>query len=510
LKVSSTEVPPRQVALDIEVEQERLDRAMEQAFRRLAGRVNVPGFRRGKAPRPMVERVVGRDRIVEDALDELLPVVVNEAIEHEGVAAFARPRVESIEFNPLRLRATVPLEPKVELGDYRAGLHIEPTPINVDDAQVDAVVQRLRDSHAQWVPVERPVQLGDRVGIDVVGRVAGADRTVVDSRDAEYVVDPQGAAPAEGFAEQLVGMSAGEERRFMLPVRTAGTETENADFTVTLHSVKEKELPQLDDAFAQQVGDYADVDALRSEIRTELRTREEEHVNQETQALAIDKLVELSMVEFPPQLVDREADHLYETFTHNVEQQGLKLDQYLRLTGKDEAALRAEVRTEAETRVRRSLALDAFASAEQIAVDERELSGEAGEAAASVAMANPRTRERLEGAVRERKALARLVELATAGDVAGAAAPPAASESTAPTAADPEATSASVGTAEPAAAAEPGATAEGDAMSAAAAAPDADTAKIGSAASASAHTEPQSETPTPTPEAAVAHAQEQP
>ncbi len=165
------------------------------------------------------------------------------------------------------------------------------------------------------------------------------------------------------------------------------------------------------------MGDYADVDALRAEIRTELRTREEERVSQETQALAIDKLVELSTIEFPPQLVDREADHLYETFTHNVEQQGIKLEQYLRLTGKDEAALRAEIRTEAETRVRRSLALDAFANAEQISVDESELSGEAGaagEAAESVALANPRTRERLEGVMRERKAMARLVELATA------------------------------------------------------------------------------------------------
>src|SRR5262249_51572865 len=163
----------------------------------------------------------------------------------------------------------------------RTDLHVEPTVIDVDDEQVDAVVQRLRDSHAQWVPVERPVQLGDRVGIDVVGRVAEAERTVVDSRDAEYVVDPQGAAPAEGFADQLVGMSAGGEKRFNLPVRTSGSETEPADFTVTLHWVKEKELPELDEAFAQQVGDYADVDALRAEIRTELRTREEDRVSQE-------------------------------------------------------------------------------------------------------------------------------------------------------------------------------------------------------------------------------------
>ena len=124
MKVSSTELPPRQVSLAIEVEQERLDRAMDDAFRRLAGRVDVPGFRRGKAPRTMVERMIGRDRIVEEALDQLLPAVVSEAIEQEKVEPYTRPRVESIEFDPLRLKAIVGLAPKVELGDYKSDLHV--------------------------------------------------------------------------------------------------------------------------------------------------------------------------------------------------------------------------------------------------------------------------------------------------------------------------------------------------------------------------------------------------
>jgi trigger factor len=399
MKVSSTEVPPRQLALDIEVEQERLDRAMDQAFRRLAGRVNVPGFRRGKAPRPMVERVIGRDRIVEDALDQLLPEVVNEAIAQEGVSAYARPRVDAIEFNPLRLKATVPLEPKVELGNYREALHVERAPSTVDDEQVESVVRRLREAHAQWVPVERPARVGDRVGLDLTGRVAEAERPFVDAHDAEYVVDPQGSAPAEGFADQLVGLSAGDQKTFTatLPAdySDAALAGRPAEFMVTLHWVKERELPELDDAFAQQVGEYADLDALRQAIRTELRTREDERLQQELETAAIDKLVDISTVEFPPQLVELQADHLYETLARNVEQQGLKLEQYLRLTGKNEAGLRAEVRAEAETRVRRSLALDAFASAEQIVADEGD------------------------GAARERKALGRLVELATGGGANG-------------------------------------------------------------------------------------------
>src|SRR3982074_265615 len=157
VKVSSTELPPRQVSLAIEVEQERLDHAMDDAFRRLAGRVGVPGFRRGKAPRSMVERMIGRERIVEEALDRLVPEVVTEAIEQEKVEPFTRPRVESIEFDPLRLKAIVGLAPKVELGDYKGDLHVPSPEAKVEGEQIESVIQRLRESYAQWAPIERPV-----------------------------------------------------------------------------------------------------------------------------------------------------------------------------------------------------------------------------------------------------------------------------------------------------------------------------------------------------------------
>src|ERR1700687_5889240 len=140
---------------------------MDEAYRRLSGRVDVPGFRRGKAPRSMVERMIGRDRIVEEALDRLVPGVVSEAIEQERVEPYTRPRVESIEFEPLRLKAIVGLAPKVELGDYKDHLRVPSEPPPVGAEQIDSVIERLRESHAQWVPVERPVQTGDRVGLDL-------------------------------------------------------------------------------------------------------------------------------------------------------------------------------------------------------------------------------------------------------------------------------------------------------------------------------------------------------
>jgi trigger factor len=425
VKVSSTELPPRQLSLAIEVEQKRVDQAMDAAFRRLSGRVDVPGFRRGKAPRSLVERMIGRDRIVEEALDELLPAVVTEAMEQENVEAFTRPRVESIEFDPLRLKAIVGLPPKVDLGDYKSQLHVEAEAPKVDDADVEAVIQRLLNSHAQWVPVERAVETGDRVGLDLRAMVEGRESPLLDSKEAEYVVDAAGAQPAPGFAEELVGLSAGDQKTFTLNMpddyRDAEIAGKPAEFTVNVHWVKAHELPALDDDFAQQVGDYADVAALRSAIETQVRQREEDRVREQFEEAAMSKLVEISSIEFPPQLIDHQAQHMLETFTRNVEQQGLQLPQYLRLVGKEQDAFELEIREQAEENVRRSLALDAFANAENIDVEPKEVEDEVHRAAASseeaaaveqMALSNPTTMQRVQEATRERKAMARLLDLA--------------------------------------------------------------------------------------------------
>ena len=435
MKVSSTELPSRQVALDIEVEQERLDRAIDEAYRRLSARVDVPGFRRGKAPRPMVERLIGRDRIVEEALDQLVPDVVTEAIQQEKVEAYTRPRVETIELDPstrtegtgLRLKAVVGLAPKVELGDYKGDLRVSSEHASVTDEQIDGVIQRLRESYSQWAPVERAVQLGDRVGLDLLATVEDEPKALADSKEAEYVVDPSGAQPAPGFADQLIGMRPGEEKMFTLTVpddyREKSFAGKPAHFNVTLHWVKERELPALDDEFAQQVGDYSDVAGLRAGIESQLRAREEERVREQLEEAAMSQLVEISSIEFPPQLVEHQAQHMLETFTRNVEQQGLQLPQYLRLVGKEQATFEEEIRSEAESRVRRSLALDAFADAEQIGVEQQEVEDEVRRVAAGaaeadaverLAMTNPATLQRVQEVARERKAMARLLELATA------------------------------------------------------------------------------------------------
>jgi trigger factor len=449
LKVSTTEVPPRQVALDIEVEPERLERATASAVQRFAGQVNIPGFRRGKAPRAMVERYVGRDRIVEDALDHLLPVVVDEAIKQEGVEPYTTPRVESVEFDPLRLRAVVPLAPNVTLGGYATDLRITPEEVKVDPEQVQGVINRLRESNAQWVPVERPAEIGDRVGLNVQAQVVEIGRQLLDTKDAEFVLNPEGAEPAPGFSNAIVGMSAGEQRTFNLPLPEEDRDPEKPDeqveFNITVHWVKAKELPAVDDAFAQSVGDYPDVAALTSSIEAQIRQREQDRIETQTQEQALDKLVEISTVEYPPQIVDHEADHLVENYRQSLQQQGIPVQRFMEITNQTEETLRASMREDAERRVRRSLVLGVYAEQEGIDADDAEIDAEIQTAAAGAAnpertaaeaIANADTRDRVRGMLRERKALSQLISLATSD---GAAAPETGDDQKKDTAEAPEA-----------------------------------------------------------------------
>jgi trigger factor len=256
--------------------------------------------------------------------------------------------------------------------------------------------------------------------------VEGRDKPVLDSKEAEYIVDGDATRPAPGFAEQLVGLEAGAEKSFTLPLpddyQPPELGSQPAEFTVMLHWVKERQLPELDEEFAQQMGEYADVAALRTAIESQLRQREEDRVREKLEEAAMSKLVEISSIEFPPQLVEHEAQHMLETITRNMEQQGIQLPQYLRLVGKDQDTFEQEIRTQAETRVARSLALDAFADAEKIDVEQHEVADEVHRASAGtadseaverLALQNPQTVARFQEATRERKARARLIEVAT-------------------------------------------------------------------------------------------------
>jgi trigger factor len=375
VKVAAQEIEQSQVVLDIEVEDERLERAVDQAYKRIVQRINVPGFRKGKAPRALVERMVGREALVEDAVEQLVPQVVEDAVKQQELVMVARPSLEVVSTQPLQVKATVPVQPKVELGDYKS-LKIEATPAEVTDEQVEAVVSRLRESNATWEPVERVVESGDRVAIDILAKAG--ETTVMESKDAEYVVDAEGPQPADGFAEALIGQEPEETRTFTLKLpedyRNKELAGQDAEFTVTLHWVKAKILPELNDELPSTIGtEYESLDALRTAIKENLTQREEHERRMAHEEQVVNAVVEQATFEVPPQLVEEEASRHVQQLAQNLERQGIPLQSYLRFTQKTEEQFRDEMMAQAERSVRRSEVLNAIALAEGIDVTDEEI-----------------------------------------------------------------------------------------------------------------------------------------
>ncbi len=437
MKVSAQDIESSQVLLEIEVDPPRVERALDQAYRRVADRLKVPGFRPGKAPRPLVEQMVGRESLLEDAIEHLVPQVYREAVEEQGLYPIEEAAFEVVETDPLKFKATVPVRPKVQLGDYRA-LRRELVVPEVTDEQVSEVIEQLRESHATWVPGERPVQLDDRVAMDAHGAVG--EHVLLDRQDVEYVVRADSDRPMAGFAEQLVGMTAGEERTFTLRTPDDAQDAElagkDAAFRVKVHWVKEKHLPELDDAFASTVGSFTTVDELKAEVRSELEGRAEATARRELESGVVDAVVEGASLELPPQAVEKQAERLRQQMAGSLDRQGITVEQYRQLMGKNATEYDAEMEDAARRELTRQFVLQAVADAEQVTVDPVEVEAEirraAGEGAEGrrlvrEALARRETRERVEAAVRERKTVAHLVELASgAADGESAAPEPAA------------------------------------------------------------------------------------
>jgi trigger factor len=403
------------MVLEIEVEDERFQRALDQAYKRIASRINVPGFRRGRAPRPLVERMVGREAIVEDAVDKLVPEVYRDALKEQDISPAGQPSVEVTSTEPLQFKATLPLQPKVELGDYRS-IDIRPDEITVEQQEVDDFIQRLREAHLTWTPVERAAQIGDRVGMSVEAQ--RGDQPAMNNQDVEFIVDPDGAEPAKGFSEQLVGLEAGREKTFSLGGDEEGSEP--TQFTVKVQWVKEKELPALDDEFAALVSDKETIAQVIEEVRGHLTSNKEQQAQERHREALVQAVVDQAQIEIPPQMINRQAAISVNNLAATLERQGIGIEQYLQYSGRDEDAFRTEMLADAERSMKRTLVLEALGDAESLAVDADEIAIEIQTAvqsakdpakAARDALASSETRGHIEQIIRSRKAIERLVEI---------------------------------------------------------------------------------------------------
>jgi trigger factor len=375
LKITQDEAVDRQITLHIELEDEDLAPYLDRSYRKLAQQLAIPGFRKGKAPRTVVESFVGRESLIHEALDDMLPVMTQRAIDEQEIESAGTPAVELIELDPVTVKATVPLIPEVDLGAYK-DIRLEDTPTEITSEDVDGKLGELQDQASSWEPVEREVAAGDMTTMDVKGHVD--EEYILNNEDAVYVVDLESTLPFAGFSEQLVGMEVGTEKEFTLKVpadhsdnRFAG---QDIHMSVTVKDVKERLRPELDDEFAKSVGDGHDTFVeLRESTETELNTQAEEAQTAQYRESALDALVSGGTFKVAPLLIDHEVEHMVDRRDRFVERLEVSMDDYLRYTGKTDEEMKDEMREHAMERFTRSYALSNLAEAENIVIPDEEI-----------------------------------------------------------------------------------------------------------------------------------------
>lgn len=378
MKVTSEQLPGSQVALQIEVDPEELEASKDRAYRRLANRTVVPGFRKGKAPRSLLERYLGPATVLQEALEELIPQVYQRAVQEQALVPIAEPQIEVTSLEPVSIKATVAVRPEVELGDYHS-LRLEVAPEPVEEERVNEYLESLRHETAPWVPVERPANYGDLVLLDVQGSLDGRPLPVQEG--ISYILREDSPNPVPGFAEALVGIAKGEERQLSFsfppdyPILSLAGHT--FQYTVKALEIKEKQLPEMDDEFAKGVGvGYESLEALKERIRSDLQAQAEMVAQSRLEEQALDALVALAKVDLPEVLVEHEVDHLIQDRLEALQGSRIRLEDYLRETRKTEEALREELRPEARRRVLRTLVLQRFGELEGITVTDEDLENE--------------------------------------------------------------------------------------------------------------------------------------
>ena len=419
VKVSTQRLPESQVLLEIEADPEQMERSLDKAHRRLAQRVEVPGFRKGKVPAGMLERHVGRDRVVQEALDILIPEAYNQAIEEQDVDAIGQPSIELVNAEPLSFKATVPIRPTIDIGDYE-NVRVEREPYNIPEDEVDKALEELRQRYALHEPVERAVQTGDIVRADVRGVIEGQE--VYKDEDAEFRLREGATILLPGFAEGLVGAAKGvaKEIPVTVPEGDRPLSGKSGVFTVTVNEVKQEVLPVLDDDLARQVGEgFPSLDALRERILNDIRERVEAQVEEAYRDKAVGALVENARsIEFPPVMIEREVDRLIEDQARNL---GTDVEQYLATVKRTREDLRQELLPVATERVRRSLVLTELADELEIKAEPEEIDAEVERLAGSGQQAeqlrrlfgSPDGRAALTRSLITRKTMDRLAEIAS-------------------------------------------------------------------------------------------------
>lgn len=424
MKITVEKTPKSEAVLEVELDWEEVEKASDRAYRKLAQKYTVPGFRRGHAPRTMLERMIGKETIYQEGLDDLIDQSYKQALNEHQLTPIGQADVDVQPLEPgqpYHFKATIPILSPADPGDYRS-IHFDQPEVTVTDEDIEKVLANYQEQQAIWAPVERPAQLGDRATANLTLIVG--ERTVSDLKDHEFTLSGDSAGLFAGMDEQVVGMLEGETKAFTttIPEEYANKELagKEANYTVTVKAIKTKELPPIDDELAKGAGKYQTLDELREALRQQLLTSRTTQAKRDLEAKVLEAAADQATVELHHLLVEEEADSLYHQMEHMLQQQQMSMDQFLMLSQKTPDQYKKELEPEAERQARTDLVLEAIADKEEITVSESEVQSvldlyarlgatkpqRVGQLAASA-------RRRLEASLKRDKARSYLIEHAT-------------------------------------------------------------------------------------------------
>jgi trigger factor len=377
VKTNVTELPESRVRVQAEVPAEEVERHVQQAARKLGGQLRVPGFRKGKVPPTVVIGRLGREAVLDEALRSALGTWYVDAIDGAGIAPIGDPDLDvgdlPAQGEPLAFSIEIGVRPRAQLGTYR-GLEVGRREPEVDEAAVDAELERMRDSVATLETVDRPAETGDHVVVDYLGRVDGEAFSGGEGRDQLIELGSERLIP--GFEEQLVGAAAGDERNVEVsfpegyPGDLGG---KDATFEVKVSEVKAKRLPELDDDFASEAGGFDTLAELREDISSRLLEADTQAIEREFEEAVLQAATDEAQVELPDQLVHARAHELLHQTFSALARQGISREAYLQIAGKDEEGLAHEAEPDAASALRREAVLAAIVEAEKIEPTDEEL-----------------------------------------------------------------------------------------------------------------------------------------
>ena len=391
--------------LTIDVPAEEFEKAITKAYNKNKGQISVPGFRKGKVPQIMVERMYGAAIFYEEAANYVMPEAYEKAAEESNLEIVSRPAVDVIQMEKGKdfiFTAEVAIKPEVTLGEYK-GIEVEKTEIEVTDEEVDAEIKKTQEQNSREITVDRPAENGDTVVIDYAGTIDGVAFDGGSAQGHSLVLGSNSFIP--GFEDQLVGATAGSDVdvHVTFPEEYHAKELagKEAVFACTVHEVKTKEYPEIDDEFAQDVSEFDTLAEYKEDVKKTIVSRKETEAKNAKQQKVMDKIIENAAMEIPDAMVDTQAAGMVEEYAQRLSYQGLSMEQYFQFTGMNAETFKDQLKPQALKNIQSRLVLEAVIAAENIEVSDDELNAEIEKMASMYQMEVEKVKELLGDAEKE-------------------------------------------------------------------------------------------------------------